>query len=106
MANSDMRGKWSRPKNRVEIRGDHVAVFLRRENGPDLEMLVELCDLPRIQSLPGRISAYKGHKVRTFYAHATLPDHTGKHRSIHIHRFLCDAPEGMVVDHPNHNGLD
>ena len=38
------------------------------------------------------------------YAVAWLPGGKGKY--VIMHRIIMDAPDGMVVDHINHNGLD
>lgn len=44
-----------------------------------------------------------GHCI--FYA-ARRAYSDGKGALIYLHRFLLDAPEGLQVDHVNHNGLD
>ncbi|MHA2067868.1 MAG: HNH endonuclease, partial [Candidatus Thorarchaeota archaeon] len=55
-----------------------------------------------------RLSKYKWYATRsehTFYARRT--DLTGrKRRIIRMHREIIKVPDGMFVDHINHNGLD
>ena len=44
---------------------------------------------------------------RTFYANAwSRNPKTRKKKLIAMHRLIINAPEGMLVDHINHNGLD
>lgn len=81
-------------------------VFITREGHADLEMLIDIDSLPALRVLPGRISAIYDRQCQTFYAKATYPGPDGKHKHINIHRLIVDAPDGLVVDHRNHNGLD
>lgn len=103
---TDGRGRWKRPKNRIDLRGDHAVVFIRRKGSADLEMLVDIADLHVIESLPGRVSAFWDDESQTYYAVATVPDDNGRHRRINVHRLIAQAPEDLEVDHWNHNGLD
>lgn len=40
------------------------------------------------------------------YAVRALPRSGGKHRIVRMHRSILDAPDGIQVDHINHNTLD
>ena len=40
------------------------------------------------------------------YAQTMLPRIGGRKSAVYLHRFILDAPSGMVVDHANHDGLD
>jgi hypothetical protein len=55
-----------------------------------------------------RLNEYKWHAAKggnTFYA--TRGKCSGKkYQTIAMHRVILNVPEGMVVDHINHNGLD
>ncbi len=55
-----------------------------------------------------RASVFKWHAlVRGRLVHAARTSKTsGKKQSIYLHRWLIDAPDGMLVDHANHDGLD
>jgi hypothetical protein len=57
-----------------------------------------------------RLSKYKWQvrkEARTFYATRSKPREKGKKRKyISMHRDVLPVPEGMFVDHINHNGLD
>lgn|SRR5512133_4011155 len=43
---------------------------------------------------------------KAFYAFRGYRRHDGKKRTMYMHRFIVDAPPGLVVDHINHNTLD
>ena len=45
---------------------------------------------------------------RTFYASRTVRLKDGSHKKVNIqmHRKVLNAPDGAIVDHINHNGLD
>lgn len=56
-----------------------------------------------------RVAQYRWHAMPVnrgrVYAIHTVND--GQHtRSVYLHRFIMDAPDGMMVDHRNGNGLD
>lgn len=57
-----------------------------------------------------RLSKYKWHvkkEPRTFYAIRSEPYKKGRRRkNITMHRVILPVPEGLFVDHINHNGLD
>jgi dephospho-CoA kinase len=40
------------------------------------------------------------------YVYANAKDENGNHQKIYLHRFITDAPTGMVVDHINRDKLD
>ena len=104
MRNEDGRGRWRRERNRYVIDGDHASVELRRKNGPPLVMLMDIGDLPILGTV-GRVSAIRDNSGK-FYAGITIPDWRGIHQMVRFHRFLTKCPDGMVVDHINHNELD
>ena len=57
-----------------------------------------------------RLSKYKWHAhagTQTFYAARRIPGHkTASQHRIWMHRQIIQAPDGIFVDHINHNGLD
>ena len=46
------------------------------------------------------------HGVAYCYAQRKVPNGKGGSRTVMLHRFILDAPSGMMVDHLNHDGLD
>ncbi|MBW8040446.1 MAG: endonuclease [Planctomycetes bacterium] len=56
-----------------------------------------------------RISAHKWHALRsknTFYAKRAVRVEGRRQVVIKMHREILQVPDGMLVDHINHNGLD
>lgn len=86
-------------KNVFEIRSDCAVIYLGRENGPSLETVIDLADLPRAAEIEGAWYALWQENVKSFYAATARP-------TIRLHRWLTRAPLGAVVDHNNHNTLD
>lgn len=83
----------SKYKNDMIIYSNYAEVILCDKNGDEkARAIIDLCDIELI-------GKYKWHEqngyVKTNDAHAKR-----------LHRFLTNAPEGMVVDHINHNPLD
>ena len=57
-----------------------------------------------------RINKYKWNAYRgysSYYSKRKIYNRkNGSERTIYMHRYIMNAPEEMVVDHINHNGLD
>lgn len=59
-----------------------------------------------------KVSQYKWHaawgeRTRSYYAaHSEWVKGSGRPRTIRMHRVILDAPDGLMVDHVNHNTLD
>jgi len=56
-----------------------------------------------------RLSKYKWHAeraTRTFYAARSIYVKNGRNKHIAMHREIIKAPDGIFIDHINHNGLD
>ena len=57
-----------------------------------------------------RLAKYKWHAVKagnTYYAVTSRWSKTAKKRvNTYMHRLIIDVPQGLLVDHINHNGLD
>lgn len=85
-----------RKTQEYEVRGDVTAFIFRRKDGTVLEGLIDTADLPKALSVGKTWFPWWG-GWRFYVACA------GR---IMLHRFLTDAPTGLVVDHINHSGLD
>lgn len=56
-----------------------------------------------------RLNAYKWHCTHYGYAKRAVSNKSGKggrQGAVYMHRVVCPAPEGMIVDHINRNSLD
>jgi hypothetical protein len=95
-------------KNNYTIDGDIVKIELKRKSGEPAYTFIDLADLPIVEAFPGRFFASRegrGKSVRNYvHIHVRQPD--GSFRKTRLHQILMSPPEGMMVDHKNHNGLD
>jgi len=65
--------------------------------------LVDPEDYERINKY--KWNAYRGYS--SYYSKRKIYNRkNGTERTVYMHRWLIDAPKGMMVDHINHNGLD
>ena len=80
---------------RGPIRVDGYTVFVPMTRG--LETLVSLCDLAKVDGALWRVSGHKKYVVGR---------PVGMAAPILLHRFIMDAPDGVVVDHINLDKLD
>lgn len=92
-------------KNSYEIRDNTTVIFLKIANGKILETLIDTSDFEKVDSYPGTWFASWCPKTATYnvYGVTTIK---GKRKNFYLHRFLLDAPKGIIVDHINHNTLD
>jgi HNH endonuclease len=91
--------------NRIEIRGKIAVIFVPYQRHLILECLVDIEDLPRLQTIPRSISSQWREAQQTFYCYfPRIID--GRQQNTYIHRFISQASDGFEVDHKNHNGLD
>jgi hypothetical protein len=91
-------------KNRHEIRGNKAIIFLERRYAKTLRAVIDVDDLEKAQSITGKwLATYTNH---TNYV-ITVEVIDGKKVTTPLHRFLYEhIPEGLVVDHINHDTLD
>jgi len=62
------------------------------------EVIISACDAERVMAHKW----YRIGNVDNYYYFA----HKSNYRHIRLHRFIMNCPEGMQVDHINHNTLD
>ena len=90
-------------KNKFEIRGDKVAIFLKRRDKSIIETIIDLDDLGNAQGLNGTWHAYWNNNTRSFYAVATCLD---KNKTVRLHRVILNTPDFLHVDHVSHDTLN
>jgi hypothetical protein len=89
-------------KNEYKIDGNVAIIFVKSPKYGMKEVLVDLNDFYRInQEIPGKIYVAYDPKLRDFYA-----QYKAHGKSEFLHRFIMDFPDGLVIDHINHNSLD
>lgn len=89
-------------KNAVVVTGELAVIFLLYK-GETMECLVDSCDLALLD--PYHWYAAWNKSNRSFYAKAHDVRNPGK-KKLRMHRLLLHPPDGMDVDHENHNTLD
>lgn len=90
--------------NLIEIEGDIARVQLVRGSGATLFAAVDLEDLERVM-------AYTWHaawnsNTESWHARTNTARDGTPRRTLRLHRFILDAPEGLHVDHRDHDTLN
>ena len=91
-------------KNKFEVRGNLVAIFLKRRDKSVIETVIDIGDLPKVQAFRGSWYAHWNKDIQSFYVAANVFE-DGKRTITRLHRWLMDTPKGLVVDHKNHETL-
>jgi len=93
-------------KNKYEVRGDKVAIFLKHMDMEQSITIINKDDLEKAKSIKGRWCARLDKKNNSPYVVHMGPLREGKRETFRLHRLIMNCPEGMVVDHINHDTLD
>lgn len=84
-------------KNKFSINGSTVVVYVKRRNGDEFKILVDVDDLEIIKNFSWSVSYSESNNA--YYAYSAG-------NRFAMHRMLTDAQKGFDVDHVNHNTLD
>lgn len=88
--------------NKYRVDGGVVYIEITDKIGqPAYETIVDLTDLPRLLAHGKRWCV-----MRHDYPYAEMRISGTGRRSLRMHRFILDAPDGIYVDHINGNTLD
>ena len=93
-------------KNEYKIENDICIVYIKRNNGEKLEMIIDAEDLPKLDCVPNTIFAQWSNFTNSFYAICNTKGGYKIRKRIHIHRIISNCPDNLVVDHINHDTLD
>lgn len=93
-------------KNEYEVRGDVTAVIINSPKYGRLETLISTAHLEKVKEFQNTWDVRKDAVTNYYYVGGFLPRNLEKRRYILLHRFVTDAPKGLVVDHINHDTLD
>ena len=91
-------------KNKFEIRGNLVAIFLNCKDGSILETIIDLGDLARAQEISNTWGATWSPFTKSFYVKGWITGSRGG--TMLLHRWLMNCPDGLDVDHKNHDTLN
>lgn len=78
-------------KNQYETRGNVTAIFLNKKNGVTKATLIDT-------NVLDAVSQYNWYEASGYVRSTT--------DKIYLHRLVTSAPNGMVIDHINHDTLD
>lgn len=94
-------------KNKYEIRGDDVVIFLDRRDGTQVETYTSLCYLSKLLEFNIKWRVAWNKVAPTFYVKGTYRDSAAKRKTILLHRYLLEVTDPRIeVDHLDHNGLN
>jgi hypothetical protein len=94
-------------KNDYTLSGDGktITVWLKRRNGQPIACLVDASDLPKLRAFDVRWYAAWSEDMQSFYVSCSVRA-DGNNKTVLMHRFLMDFPQGLLVDHWNHVTTD
>ncbi len=90
--------KWHPKPNETRVEGDVTYLWLRNQK---LWAQIDTADYHLISRY--RWYAWRAKADRTWYVRAVVGPEMS---NVFLHRFLMATPEGLVVDHLNHDGTD
>jgi hypothetical protein len=93
-------------KNDYQIEGDITRIFLNRKDGSTIETRISTSDLPKVKEFPNTWCASWQENTRSFYVLGHAPVKDNKRKRISLQRWIFNEPEGLVIDHINHDTLN
>lgn len=93
-------------KNDYEIRGDITAIKINSPKYGMFETLISTSKLERVKEYPNSWHVRWDESKKSFIVQGRMPREKGKQKCVYLHRWIMNCPEGMQVDHINHDSLD
>lgn len=91
--------------NDIILKENYAIIKLYDKNSGVLDCFIDIEDIDKISHLYWRVRYDKRHPNCTSYVESQKRI-DGKAKRIHLHRFIMNCPDDMIVDHINGNGLD
>lgn len=94
-------------KNKFTVSADGLiaTIQLKRRSGEIIHCHVDSADLPKLLAFNVSWYAAWNPKAKRFYVDCSRKVN-GTWRTLSLHRFLMDEPEGLEIDHWNQESLD
>lgn len=92
-------------KNEYEVRGEVTAIFIKHK-GKKLETIISTSSLERVSDFKNTWYADYSPNTDSFYVKGKIATDYRAQVTMNLHRWIMDAPKGMLVDHVNHDTLD
>lgn len=83
--------------------GDYSKILIIRNDGESLECLIDTEDVDKVCDMTW--GSYYEKRMNSYYC-ISKQVINGKYINHRIHRLVMRCPDGMVVDHINHNTMD
>ena len=95
-------GLGRRKRNKIIIDGDIAYIILTNRKGELVaKAIIDAADASKVVKLGYRWLPYWSKSTNQYFVAAKTKEGT-----IQLHRYILDAPDGLEVDHINHNSLD
>lgn len=91
-------------ENTYIFKDDYIELTIASGKFDNKKVLIDIDDYEKIKKYTWHLVPGKMKNYTVFYAVATIDG--GKSKGLRMHRYITNCPDGMVVDHINHNGLD
>lgn len=91
-------------KNEYEIRGDVTAIIIKSPKYGIMETVINTSNLEEVKKFPNSWCINKD--GNTFYVIGNTPVVNGKRTIIILHRLIMGNPDGFLIDHIDHDGLN
>lgn len=93
--------------NEIRVEGEDAYVYLTGKFD-ELKAVakIDAADVPKICEFGKRWSASWNDKYQEYRATTRIRDGKNKSHVLYLHRWIVDAPDGLEVDHVNHDVLD
>ena len=93
-----MQNKETNIKNKYEIEGDLLKIYIENKKGEKFTVLADAEDFENLS-----LSTWNAHKKKSTGKWYARTWRGGKHTTMHV--LLMKPPKGMVVDHINEDGM-
>jgi len=92
--------------NKYIIKGEITYIIITNNKGENFNVLIDTKNLKRLKEADLRWNVTYDKCTNEYYVKTIKYLKGGGKEHIVLHRFITNAPQGMVVDHHNHNRLD
>ena len=101
------KGKLNRPKmvNEIVLQENYAIIKIKNNLYGDFDCLIDTEDVEKIKNFYWNIRYDKRHPKCTPYVESFYRINN-KHTRIHLHRYIMNCPNDMIIDHINGNNLD
>lgn len=96
---------WRPNPNKIEIIGDIAIMTLVRKDGKEIKTIFDAEDAPKVRSVYYRWRVHYDPKLGNYYV-VSHGMKKGEMKPVRLSRLVMNCPDGLVVDHINHNTLD